>query len=598
MASKIPTDISDSTVNFTVKANGTAIKDYYPVTSIEISSVLNKIPRAEITLIDGTVESEDFPISESSDLKPGVEIEILCGYGSEPPASLFTGVIVSQSVQIDDSEPNRLVLVCKHKASVLTYNRKEAMFLKKKDSEMIASIIQTSSLKSRVESSTIIHDYMFQKSATDWDFILARAEMNGYVVSFDADTIVVGPPAFLSSTVLNIVYGQSILSFTGEINAEHQASGVNASGWDLKSQSLLTEKASEPKLNKHGNLNGQALSSALNQKELNLTYNNPLSKAELKLWADNQLLRMRMASIKCTISTLGNGLALPNVAIAISGLGDRFNGPAYVSEVEHRISPGSWTTQIKTGLSFNRISEKKDFSSPVAGGQLPPLQGLQTAVVKKISEDPLSEFRIQIQLNSKSTTPQPVWARLATFYATSSAGSGFVPEPGDEVIVGFLENDPRYPVILGSLYSSAHPAGTPPPDEKNNLKTIVTKNKLKLTFDEEKKSVRIETPGGNYCLLSDDDKSIEIADQNSNSIKLSSSGIEIKSNKDITLKANGNISQNATGKIDLVSQQDSTLSGLNVNCTAKIGFTAKGNATAEISASGQTTVKGAIVMIN
>jgi hypothetical protein len=38
--------------------------------------------------------------------------------------------------------------------------------------------------------------------------------------------------------------------------------------------------------------------------------------------------------------------------------------------------------------------------------------------------------------------------------------------------------------------------------------------------------------------------------------------------------------------------------GLNITNTAKVGFTAKGSASAEISASGQTIVKGAMVMIN
>jgi hypothetical protein len=37
---------------------------------------------------------------------------------------------------------------------------------------------------------------------------------------------------------------------------------------------------------------------------------------------------------------------------------------------------------------------------------------------------------------------------------------------------------------------------------------------------------------------------------------------------------------------------------LNVNCEAQVGFAGKGSATAELSAAGQTTVKGGMVMIN
>jgi len=54
----------------------------------------------------------------------------------------------------------------------------------------------------------------------------------------------------------------------------------------------------------------------------------------------------------------------------------------------------------------------------------------------------------------------------------------------------------------------------------------------------------------------------------------------------------------ATMKISGTAKQDVSLEGLNVKVQAKVGATVKGNATAELSASGQTTVKGAMVMIN
>ena len=47
-----------------------------------------------------------------------------------------------------------------------------------------------------------------------------------------------------------------------------------------------------------------------------------------------------------------------------------------------------------------------------------------------------------------------VWARMAHVYATEDCGFVFYPEVGDEVVLGFFDDDPTYPVILGSLYSS------------------------------------------------------------------------------------------------------------------------------------------------
>ncbi len=190
-----------------------------------------------------------------------------------------------------------------------------------------------------------------------------------------------------------------------------------------------------------------------------------------------------------------------------------------------------------------------------------------------------------------------LWARMGNFYATSTSGSFFLPEIGDEVIIGFLDNNPLSPVILGSLYSKKNAAEITP-EATNHIKGITTKSKLKITFDDEKKVTKISTPGGNTFTLDDENKAVNIVDQNSNSIKMTSSGIEIKSAKDLTLKATGKIILDATAAVSITSKADVAIEGLNINNTAKIGFVAKGNASAEISASGQTVVKGALVMIN
>ena len=135
-------------------------------------------------------------------------------------------------------------------------------------------------------------------------------------------------------------------------------------------------------------------------------------------------------------------------------------------------------------------------------------------------------------------------------------------------------------------------------EAKNNTKAIVTREKLRIEFDEEKKVITVATPGKNTLEISDDGKHIKLTDQHKNEITMDSGGITLSSSKDITLKAKGNITMDATMKLSGTAKQDASLEGLNVKVQAKIGASVKGNATAELSASGQTTVKGAMVMIN
>ena len=149
-------------------------------------------------------------------------------------------------------------------------------------------------------------------------------------------------------------------------------------------------------------------------------------------------------------------------------------------------------------------------------GLIPGLQGLQIGVVTDTGDDPDKEFRVKIKLPGITTGDASVWARLCAPDAGNQRGYFFRPEVGDEVVVGFLNNDPRHPVVLGSLYGSKN---APPDDlakdlDKNKFKGIVTKKGTMISFlDDDKSSIFIQTPGKNKIFLDDDAKAIKLTDQ-------------------------------------------------------------------------------------
>lgn len=599
MPAKSPvTDIKKLSLSVTVSVNGAAISDNGGILSIKVTHEINRISYAEIILTGDSVESGSLPLSDGTDFTPGNDIEVTVAYADNTEESIFKGVIVKHGIEIASSSTVQLKVTCKHKAVAMTFNRKEQQYATKLDSDIISSIVSTYGLSATVDATTTTQELIYQKLSTDWDFIMSRAEFYGYIITMDGTSITVGKPKFDGTAVLAITLGESILSFDAELNLEKQPPSLDASAWDIKNQALLKSTAEEPSLNSQGNVTAKTLSGKLSQTKLSLNIATPMEQTELKSWADGMLLKLRMAALKGKVSFLGNASVKTGNLITLAGVGDKFNGDAFVTYVQHVIEKGKWKTVTKFGLDYKPIHERVDFAYPAAVGQLPPVNTLQVATVTKIFEDPQSQYRIMVNIPSNAETSVGLWARMATNYATADAGFVFLPEVGDEVLIGYLENDPRYPVILGSLYSNAKKPPVESSDNNNYTKTIVTKSKLKVTFDDEKKVITIVTPGGNSITISDDAKSIELKDQNSNSIKMSSDGINLESAKDISIKATGNITLNATGKLTMSATQDAALSGMNVNLTAQVGFTGKGNATAEVSASGQTTVKGGIVMIN
>jgi hypothetical protein len=127
---------------------------------------------------------------------------------------------------------------------------------------------------------------------------------------------------------------------------------------------------------------------------------------------------------------------------------------------------------------------------------------------------------------------------------------------------------------------------------------FISKSMMKIEFDETKNVITIETPHKNKFILSDEDKGIQLIDQNRNKIVMNNSGITIESAAELILKANTNITIDAGAKLDAKAKSDLQLKGMNVNASADMELLLKGNAKAELSASGQTIVKGTMVMIN
>lgn len=591
----IPTPVSkieEMSVSVTIKINGEKVKNTYALPSVNVTHEVYEISYAEIVFTGDAMEAPEHPLTDSDDFDPGNEVEIIAGYGDESETTIFKGVIVKHSVDI--ASAINVKILCKHKAVSTTLNKTDSEFPNQTDSAVISTILgRYQGLSATVDSTAFVQENIFQKSATDWDFILYRAAFLGYIVTQDSDSIFIGKPKLTAEPVLRVSMGESIIAFNAELDAEQQAPSISASAWDIKNRILIKETATEPELNQQGSVTAKSLAGKLNQKAMAMVSLTPMPTEELAIWANGEMLRTRLNAIKGEVTFWGSGIVKTGDLIELAGVGKKFDGSAFVSSVNHIINSGEWHTKVKFGLAKKPINERVDSN---AVGQLPAVGGLHIATVQKIFEDPRSQYRILVNIPSNSETQTGFWARLSNLYATSGAGSFFFPEVGDEVIVGFLENDSRYPIILGSAYSNTLKPPIEPVDNNNYIKSIVTKAQLKLSFDDEKKIIKIETPGGNTISLSDDGKMIEIKDGNKNSVKLSESGIDLSSDKDINISG-ANINLTAKQKIAVSAKMDASVEGNNVNLTAKIGFAAKGT-TAEVAGTGQTTIKGGMVMIN
>jgi Rhs element Vgr protein len=572
-ASAIPTPATPDVCTFKILIDGTEIPGTINLESINVMRELNRIPSATLHIQDGEASKGTFDVSNTEQFIPGKKIEIKLGYRSKED-TVFKGIVIKCSIKIR-KKGTFLIVECRDEAVKMTSGLQSRYYEDKKDNVILEEIIGRYGLAKDVATTRPDLKEVVQYEATDWDFILCRAEANGLLVMVENGKIIIAKPDTSQAPVVTATYGSAILELDAEIDSRLQPTSIKASSWNATDQEVIEAEATEPTTTNAGNLTPATLAKVIGGEVHRLRHGGKLSTPELQAWANGYLLRERLAKVRGRARFQGLASVMPGKVIDIQGIGDRMKGKALVSGVRHQVAGGNWETDVQFGLSPEPFAQTYDIRPQPAAGLLPAVSGLHTGVVTKLEGDPDGEDRIKVRLPLISPQEEGTWARIATLDAGKERGTYFRPEIGDEVILGFLHDDPRYPVVLGMCHSSNKPSPKPPSD-KNHEKGYVSREKMAMTFNDEKKIMAFETPAGNKLTLSEDDKAIKIEDQNGNKITLDAKGITIESAKDIILKAS----------------KDVKIEGVNINLKAKSAFKAEGAGTAELSSGASTTVKG------
>jgi Rhs element Vgr protein len=584
--STIPTPATPDVCTVAILIEGAELPGTFNVLSVAVTRELNRIPTATLQIQDGEASQATFAASNTDHFIPGKKIEIQLGYRSQND-KVFKGIIIKHSLKLRKSG-SVLIVECRDEAVKMTHTPKSRYFTEQKDSEVMEEIIGAYSLQKEVTTTNTTLPEIVQYDATDWDFLVCRAEANGQVVMVEDGKIKVAPPATGAEPVVTVQYGATLLELDAEIDARWQSKSIKASSWNATDQEVIEAEAQEPTTTNNGNLTPSALAEVLGADPHEIKHGGQLSQPELQAWANGRLLKERLAKVRGRARLQGFAGVLPGKIVAVTGIGARFEGKFYVSGVRHVVANGNWETDVQLGLCPELFATTFNLRPLPAAGLLPAVSGLQMGVVTVLENDPAGEDRIKVRLPLISPAEEGVWARIATLDAGQERGTFFRPELNDEVVVGFLNEDPRHPIVLGMCHSSAKPAPEPAKDD-NHRKGYVSREKMKLTFDDEKKIIVIETPGGNKMTLSEEDKGIVLEDQNGNKITMNDSGIKLESVKDLTLKA----------------AKDLKVEGMNTELKAQTAFKASGTGSAEISGasttikgSATTVIQGGVVQIN
>lgn len=177
------------------------------------------------------------------------------------------------------------------------------------------------------------------------------------------------------------------------------------------------------------------------------------------------------------------------------------------------------------------------------------------------NNDPGGMGRVKVQMlwqekNRESTE----WIHVmmpdagGTGEVSTNRGHVFLPEVGDQVLVGFRYNDPNQPFVMGSVFNGKNGTGG---GQDNNIKSIKTKSghTIELNDTPDKESISIKDKSGNEIKYDTSKKSLFIS---------SSENIELMA-KNIKITAEENIELISKKKMELACEKD-------INILAKQGL--------------------------
>ncbi|MCP5049699.1 MAG: phage tail protein [bacterium] len=215
--------------------------------------------------------------------------------------------------------------------------------------------------------------------------------------------------------------------------------------------------------------------------------------------------------------------------------------------------------------------------------------GVASGIVTN-NQDPDGLGRVMLWFPWLSEDNESNWARVATLMAGADAGSFFLPEVGDEVLVAFDHGDIDSPYVIGSLWNGKAAPLEDNQDGNNNIRTFKSRSGHRVTFDdnadEKKEKLELVSSSGHTVVLDDasDGPGVEITSSGGNSVKMDDKA------GSITIKSGDN-------SIIIDSKSVSIESSAQLNIKANI-VEIEGTTSLTLKSSTLVTIEGALVKIN
>lgn len=446
----------------------------------------------------------------------------------------FLGVIVDLKMVHRNGFNGRIIITGYSQSILLEGGKHMQSWLDKDLGSIVNDVIDAAGIDAAVKPVyTAPFEYQAQYNETHFQFLQRLAKQHNEWLYYDGTKLIFGKPSLEDATDLE--YGADIDSISISIAATPNKQG-HFSYNSLEDKRETTEsKDAVGGLSELGDFAFNVSKSLFGIIPNSYSNARVMDKDQIDSVVKNKQESAAAQSNVLRATSTKQGLGVGSVVKVTSAILDNSNAEIK-NHGEYIITN---ITHYATG-AFEYSNQFEAISSGVV--QLPeplvemPNAESQIATVLS-NEDPKKKGRVEVQFQWQTGDMKTAWIRVMTPDAGQSDTVGvnrgyvFIPEEGDEVMVGFRYSDPNRPFVMGSMFNGTTGAGG---SDANKAKSITTRSGSTIIFDDDA-----------------NDGNITIIDAAQNMIALDGKGV-------VAIKANDQISLHV-GKSGLIMDKDGNI---------------------------------------
>ena len=273
----------------------------------------------------------------------GRELAVEMGSG-DGAGEVFSGRITALEGRYPRQQPPELLVLAEDRLQDLRMVRRSRAFEDVTDAEVMERIAREHGLTPEVDVPGPSHRLLAQLNQSDLAFLRDRARSVDAELWVDGTRLVARTRARRAATEdeLTLSYGYGLHDLSISADLAHQRTSLAVSGWDVAAKEAIEEEVAGGAVQAEldgGQAGGETLQRAFGRRAERIVHLAPRTAAEARALAGAHYRRLARRFLTGQGTAQGDARVRVGRRLRLAGLGELFDGPYVVTEVEHTFAP-------------------------------------------------------------------------------------------------------------------------------------------------------------------------------------------------------------------------------------------------------------------